>query len=896
MPRKSPQPDRPVKLRCDKQINPVGLGNTHPTLTWQLPPGVKKVLAWEIEAARSPAALRKGQADLWKSGKVSEAWATGSCYAGTALSSRETVFWRVRIWDNARKASPWSAVARFEMGLLEPADWSARWIAAEVVGSRRTRAPAPHLRHAFQLAKPVRKARLHIAARGLYVCEINGQPVSADELAPGWTDYRKRIPARCYDVTDLLASGENAIGATLGDGWYCGRIAWKDRQYYGERPSLLAQLEIEHTDGSTTRVVTDESWKWKTGALLENDLVTGESYDARLELGQWSSPGFDDGSWLPCVLKAAPDGRVEPARGLPVRAQDHIQPVYRIEADCSIPGGEKEAWIYDLGQNFSGRIQVTMTGRRGAVVRFRYGEMLEAPDRVYVENLRTAEATDFYTLAGHPDGETWKTCFTFHGFRYVEVCFPVASVRVDSLEGVALHNELAKTGDFSCSHPLINQLQSNILWGQKSNFLEAPTDCPQRDERLGWTGDAQVFARTAAFNCDVQVFFRKWAQDLRDAQNETGRIPTVIPWVMTGDHDAGPAWSDAQVICPWTMYLSYGDKQILADHYDSMKRYVDHLINDRSIDWIRSHPDLEGFLGFGDWLALDGSKDNFGNTPKDLIGTAYLAHDLGLMAKIAGILGESKDAARFTDWQEQCEAAFNARFVTPRGQVLGGTQTSYVLALHFDLLPEEKRPFAVQELVRDIKGRDFHLSTGFVGTPYICHVLTRFGHLDIAYRLVEQESFPSWLLPVRNGATTMWERWNSWTPENGFGDVSMNSFNHYAYGAVGDWLYSTAAGLDFDEAAPGYQAVRFHPRPGGSLTRAQARLDSPRGRVSIKWATTGNRLTVDLTVPGNTEATLQLPPEWTPATPGRLRRTRLKPHGTCWKIDPGRQRLEFFKG
>jgi alpha-L-rhamnosidase len=890
---KSPRSSSPIELRCESQTNPLGLGNPCPALSWRLAAnaGIEKVLAYEIEAARSPAALRKGEPDLWQSGKVREDWASSAQYAGKALGSRATVYWRVRIWANKAEPSAWSAVSRFELGLLAESDWSAQWIAAPVRGGPRTRPAAPHLRKEFEISRTVRRARLHITARGLYVGALNGQDITPDELAPGWTDYTKRIPVRCYDVTRLVSPGANVLGVTLGDGWYCGRICWQDRQYYGDRPSLLVQLELELSDGSTQIVTTDESWKWKTGALLENDLITGESYDARWALGNWSEPGFDARNWAPCELEDAPEGIVEPARGLPVRAQEHLSPVSQTPGDCGIPGGSKEATIYDLGQNFAGRIRVKLKGPRGAHVRFRYAEMLEAPDRIYVANLRTAEATDYYTLDGNPAGEEWQTWFTFHGFRYVEVTVPKDAVTIEEIEGVVLHNVLPKTGDFSSSHPLLNQLQSNIRWGQKSNFLEAPTDCPQRDERLGWTGDAQMFARTAAFNHDVQVFFHKWAQDLRDAQDESGYVPVVAPKALTHLEDGGPAWSDAHIICPWVMYLSYGDTQILAQHYASMQHYVSQLIANRSKDWIRSHPDLDIFHGFGDWLALDGSMDRFGNTPKDLIGTAFLAHDLGLMAKIAAILGKKEDATHYAEQQRQCKAAFNERFVTPGGQVLGGTQTAYVLALHFDLLPTEKRPLALKELVREIEARDFHLSTGFVGTPYICHVLTRFGRLDVAYKLLEQESFPSWLLPVANGATTMWERWNSWTPEDGFGDVSMNSFNHYAYGAIGDWLYSTVAGLDFDEAAPGYRAIRFRPHPGGSLTRAEASLETPRGRAAIKWSKSKSGLSLTLTVPCNTEATLELPEPWGQAKKLSRGGPSLEKRGQRWHLGPGTHRL-----
>ena len=439
--------------------------------------------------------------------------------------------------------------------------------------------------------------------------------------------------------------------------------------------------------------------------------------------------------------------------------------------------------------------------------------------------------------------------------------------------GIVLHSDTAPTGTFSCSHPLLNQLQKNIVWGQKSNFLEVPTDCPQRDERLGWTGDAQVFIRTAAFNMDVREFFHKWMRDVCDAQRPSGAVPSVVParGFVRPAEDGGPAWADAIIICPWTIYLCYGDRSILENHYEAMVCFLDFIARERCKNHIRSHPEVDASGGYGDWLALDGSGRTDGATPRDLIGTAFYAYDVKIMEQVAGVLGRHEDAARFRALSLQITEAFLRRFVTPEGLMASGTQTSYVLALHFGLLPEELRPSAARELVRDIERRGFHIATGFVGTPYILEVLEANGFLEIAYRLLEQETFPSWLFPVTNGATTIWERWDGWTPEKGFQDKGMNSFNHYAYGAVGAWMYRSVAGLELKAEDPGYRHILFRPRPGGSITSAQAELKTPQGPTGICWKIEGTNLVVEAFVPAGARATFSPPPgyvsqpaEWGP--------------------------------
>jgi alpha-L-rhamnosidase len=745
---------------------------------------------------------------------------------------------------------------------------NARWIASLEEGTPRSSTRVPYFRKSFVLRGTVKLAQLHVTALGLYECELNGRRIGNDVFAPGWTDYNKRVQYQSYDITSLVRQGENVLGALLGDGWYCGFIGVWDRQMYGARPTLLAQLEITLANGTVQTLATDETWKTTTGPILESDLLMGEYYDARRELGGWSRPRYDDSSWQAVRLAEDPKIEISPCLGPPVRRIEEIKPI-EVRAMGTPPDG---LLIFDFGQNFSGRVRIRIRVPRGRKVRLRHAEILKPDGHIYTENLRTAKATDYYIGKGG-GWQEWEPRFTFHGFRYVEVAWLGAEDKIE-VTGVVLHSDTKPTGTFSCSNPLLNQLQHNIVWGQKSNFLEAPTDCPQRDERLGWTGDAQVFIRTAAFNMDVGGFFHKWMRDVRDAQTAKGGIPPAVPAAGFDLEDAGPAWADATIICPWTIYLCYGDRKILEDHYASMQRFFDFTTKHRCHNHIRSHPKADAWGGFGDWLALDGSGKMDGATPKDLIGTAFYAYDAELMARIAVVLGKAKDAAGYRALHGKIVAAFRRRFVTGDGLIVSGTQTSYVLALKFGLLPEARQASAAAVLAKDVETRGYHLATGFVGTPYILDALEQHGHLDVAYKLLEQETFPSWLFPVKNGATTIWERWDGWTPDKGFQDVGMNSFNHYAYGAVGAWMVSRVAGLDVDPENPGYRHILFRPRPGGTLTSAQATLETPQGRVSIAWQKSGRTIKFDLTVPKGARATFDPPPEFgkrRPVGPGRHR-------------------------
>lgn len=851
-----------TSLYCEYRSDPLGIDVLWPRLSWKLQSDRRgaRQTAYQILVSDSEQDPSDADALLWDSGKVLSDRSVHVVYGGESLRSGQRAWWKVRVWDENDQASAYSALAWWEMGLLNRSEWRGRWIGASLVGGPRTTIPCPFLRKPFVLDQPVALARLYVTALGLYECYLNGQRVGDDVFAPGWTDYRKRVQYQVYDVTGVLATGQNAIGAILGDGWYCGHLEWSGRQCYGDRPKLLAQLVITLADGSTTMVVTDGTWTTAFGPILESDMLMGESYDARLEFPGWNRPGFDDSKWLPVEQFDDPGTALVATNGPTVRRIQELEP---IAEPVEIKAWPISQWIYDLGQNMVGRVRLRVSGPAGTTITLRYGEALDADGTLYTDNLRTARATDCYTLDSSGE-EVYEPRFTFHGFRYVEVSGCQDKPPRDMITGIVLHSDTPPTGTFECSNPLINQLQQNITWGQRGNFVDVPTDCPQRDERLGWTGDAQVFVRTATFNMDVAAFFTKWQQDLADAQYPSGAIPPVAPNTTAFDVDGGefpggPAWEDAFVICPWTIYLCYGDKRLLETNYDALTRFIDYLANRQSNVslWGEVGEWLTG--GFGDWLALDGSGERRGRTPRDLIGIAFFAYSARLMSRIAMALGKGEDAERYDRLYQDTRQAFINRFVTADGLVVGQTQTAYVLALTFDLLPERLRPIAVEELVRDIEKRDMHLSTGFVGSPYLPHVLTEAGYLDVAYALLLQETWPSWLYSVTQGATTIWERWDGWTHDKGFQAPGMNSFNHYAYGSIGAWLYAVVAGIDADPERPGFKHILLRPRPGGGLTYAKATYDSVHGRIVSDWCIEGERFEWDVIVPSNTTATVVVP-------------------------------------
>jgi alpha-L-rhamnosidase len=811
---------------------------------------------------------------VWDSGRVDSSASNWITYDGKPIEPMTRYAWRVRSWDENGLAGAWSAAQWFETGRMGKL-WSARWIAGSAEGPTLQSGPSALLRRAFQLEANPQWARLYVTALGLYECRLNGRRVGDGELRPGWTDYSKRVVYDTYDVTHLLGAGENVVGAMLGDGWYCGRIAWFGRQNYGDRPKLLAELHVRLADGTERIICTDDLWLASTGPVQASDLLDGERYDATLDIRGWDRTGFEVDGWrLVDLLDGPTNMEIAAPIASPVRVMQRIS---ANEVASPDPGVR----VYDLEQNIAGRVRIRLRGERGVTVRLRHAEMLQQDGNLYTENLRSAAATDWYTLQGGGE-ETYEPRFTFHGFRYVEVMVPQGqSIEVLGVEGNVLHNDMPMTGSFACSDALVNQLFSNLQWGQRDNYLEVPTDCPQRDERLGWTGDAQVFIPTACYNMDVAAFMAKWLQDLRDGQGEDGRYPKYAPDPNGPGVDGGPAWSEAGVICAWQMWLHYADRRLLEDHYESMRRFATFL-NQTTENGIRP-VEREGVrMGYGDWLALDSPEgERSGATPLTLIGTAYHVRTVDLLAKIAETLEAPKDAESYRGRANQLRAAFQRQFVGEDAKLDGHTQTAYLLALGFDLLPERLRPAALSHLVACLADHDNHISTGFVGTHLLCPVLTRFGRVDLAYRLLMTRTFPGWLYSVLQGATTMWERWDGYTQDGGFGPASMNSFNHYAYGAIGQWLYETVLGIAPTESHPGFKRFHARPIPGGGLTHASGHVDTMHGRIEAGWHIEDSVFRYELTVPPNTSAELTMP---FPAKPIQASGARQDARGR-WRLE-----------
>jgi alpha-L-rhamnosidase len=829
------------QLLCENLTDPVGLDVSTPRFSWQLQTAKRNVLqtAYEIK-------VMSGKTALWNSSKISSDQSVQVPYGGPALQSEKKYTWQVRVWDNAEKASAWSAAASFQMALLNSNDWSAKWIEIGFAEDTINR-PAQYFRKQFTNNKKVISATAYITAHGMYEAQINGKRVGNDYLTPGWTSYNKRLQYRVYDVTSLLLTGNNAIGVMLGNGWYRGFLAWdNNKNIYGNRLGLLFQLNINYSDGSTAMIISDNNWKSSTGAVLYAEIYHGEIFDDNKEKTGWSNTNYNDDAWAGVKEQNYTKDNLIATHNEPIRKKEIFTPAKIF----TTPKGEK---VIDFGQNLVGWVLLKVKGNKGDTISIQHAEVLDKYGNFYTENLRAAKATNTYILKGGEE-EKLEPHFTFYGFRFIKVTGFPGEISPENFTAVALYSDMKPTGTFISSHPLINQLQHNIQWGQRGNFLDVPTDCPQRDERLGWTGDAQVFSRTAAYNFRVNNFFGKWLKDIAADQQPNGSVPFVVPNVLGPGAGASAGWADVATIIPWNMYLAYGDKRILEDQYGSMKNWVSYMeTNSKDYLWNK------GFH-FGDWLFYRPFDDNDGRsavTDKYLIAQCFFSHSVNLLINTAEVLNKKEDVEKYSRLQKNINDAFIKEYVTPGGRLVSGTQTAYVLALNFDMLPEALRTSAADKLVQNIKSYDTHLTTGFLGTPYLCDVLTRFGHTDVAYELLLQESYPSWLYPVKQGATTIWERWNGIRTDSTFEPASMNSFNHYAYGAIGDFMYRRVAGLETD--GPGYKKILIQPHTGKGLTMAKADLQTYYGLLSSGWKIENDKLLLDVEIPANTTATVYIP-------------------------------------
>lgn len=837
-----------TKLTCEYLTNPLGIDVTSPRLSWQISSTENNLLqsAYEIRVASDPKLLQKP--DLWSCNKVESAQSVNISYQGKALQSGQKAYWQVRVWTSDGRRTDWSTPASFETGLMQASDWKASWITLADERSDKKSKPAQYFRKEFSIAKTIKNARIYITSLGLYQLYINGQKVSTDLFTPGWTSYNKRLQYQVYDVTALLQQN-NAVAAVVSDGWYRGHIGFgHQHNFYGKQLALLAQMRIDYTDGSSETIVTDKSWKvTNNGPITSSDIYNGERYDANKELTNWNKAGYNASAWDNAGVINHTYNTLVATRSVPVRATTEIKAIKKIIT----PKGEI---VYDFGQNMVGWVRAKLKGNKGDTITLRFAEVLDKAGNFYTDNLRNAESTDTYILKGDAN-ETFEPKFTFHGFRYLQVSGNSVSLPTENFTGIVVHSDMAPTGTFSCSDSLINQLQHNIQWGQRGNFLDVPTDCPQRDERLGWTGDAQVFSMTAAYNFNVATFFSKWMEDLSADQYADGRVPHVIPDVI-GNQGGSTAWADVSVIIPWNMYLVYNDKQILERQYSSMKKWIEYMKNRAGNDCIWT-----GDYHFGDWLAFATPWSDYpgATTEKDLIATAYFCYSTSLFSKIAEITGRKDDASTYSALANKIKAAFCQEYVTPNGRLVSHTQTAYLLAIAFDLLPDNMKHKAAGYLSEDLE-KFGHLTTGFVGTPLLCSTLSAINRDDLAFRLLMNKNYPSWLYPVLKGATTIWERWDGIKPDGSFQDVGMNSFNHYAYGAIGDWLYRHVAGIDIDENQPGYKHFKLAPHVGkGELTKVSSKLETIYGQIVSAWTIDKDKFIYTIEIPANTTATVTLP-------------------------------------
>jgi len=835
------------QLRCEYMDKPIGIDVRRPRLSWKLSSNKRGSVqtAYEIEVSSA-----EGFEDiLWQSGRVSSDQTVHVELPGLELASRKRYYYRVKSWNEAGESSAWSAVSYWETGILDESEYTASWIGAPESVIAQDSEQVPLLRRSFAVGGAVRQARLYATALGLYELELNGARVGDSYFTPGWTSYKHRLQVQTYDVTGMLRDGANAIGAWLGKGWYRGNLAWQhQKDIYGDKNGLLLELHVQYEDGRSEVVTTDGAWKAAGSPILMSELYHGETYDARLEQPGWSLPAFDDSAWHPVDLLDGASGKLIAQENEPVRKIEEIKPIAMI----TTPLGET---VLDFGQNMVGWVRFEVKGEAGTTVTINHAEVLDKEGNFYTENMRSAKVTIQYTLKGE-ETESYEPRFTFQGFRYIRLVGFPEPVDLEQFTGIVLHSDMAATGTFQCSDELINQLQHNIEWGLKGNFLDVPTDCPQRDERLGWTGDAQMFIRTASYLRNVAPFFAKWTRDLAADQREDGGVPFVIPDVLDQNSHSSAAWGDAAVICPWTIYLCYGDKRILEQQYESMKAWVEYIRRQGEDEYLWN----TGFH-FGDWLGLDSKPDSYiGATDRDYIATAFYAYSTSLLQQSAAIIGRTEDAEAYAELYKRIVAAFTEEFVTPAGRLSVPTQTAQVLALTFGLLEGKAKERAVAKLMELLEESKFHLTTGFVGTPYLNFALSQNGQLDAAYKLLMQQDYPSWLYQVTKGATTIWEHWDGIREDGSFWSKDMNSYNHYAYGAIGDWLYRCVAGIDMAEGTAGYKSITIAPQPGGALTWAEGRLDSVYGEIASRWSRSEDGvMELLVTIPVNTKATITLP-------------------------------------
>ncbi len=830
----------PIELLCESQENPIGIDCEKPQFSWKLNTSNRgaRQSAYRIVVGKSENEITKGNAKVWDSGKILSEESVYVPFEGGKLESNTTYYWAVEVWDEDGKKSHVSETATFETAFLHESDWKAQWIAKN---DKEDLLQSIYLRKTFTTSgKPVR-ARLLVTGLGAYQAFINGERAGLDILSPGWTHYPKRVQYQVYDVTELLKEGNNAIASVLGNSWWSSGLGWKGAERYSEGPlRFLAQLEVEYEDGSRQTILSDESWKWQPSAILETTLYHGETFDARLEQQNWNDVDFDDTTWKEVLSLGNDYMQLVAMQEPPIR-------ITETKEATSITEVKPGVWVFDLGQNIVGWAEINVNGAAGDSVTMRFAELLHEDGTVAQENLRSAKATDYYILKGE-ETESWEPQFTYHGFRYVQVEGLKNKPSKETLVAKVFHTDAHRHGSFKSSNDLINRIHSNITWGQRGNFMSVPTDCPQRDERLGWMGDAQIFAPTSMYNMDLGRFYEKWMHDITDCQDESGYVYDVNPAIVVGG-PSKPGWGDAVVVVPYQVYKFTGNKRILEENYEAMKAWVEFM-HKESADYLYIwNFDKNNWYGYGDWIAPV-------KTPSKPIGTAYFFYSSKLLSEIAAILGNNTDQQKYAEMAKSIAEAYQQTWYLPDSlNYHGQTQTANLLPLAFGITPAELSKQIAKNVADDVIVRDVHPSTGFLGTGYILPMLSEHGYHDLAYQLITQTSYPSWGYMVENGATSIWELWNSdkERPEG------MNSRNHFALGCIGEWYYGYLAGLQPDINKPGYKNAIIRPMPVGDLTHVDASIETPYGKLASSWKKDADVFSLDLTIPANSSASLSLP-------------------------------------
>jgi alpha-L-rhamnosidase len=804
----SPAPSS--NLRLEYLANPLGIDVLQPRFSWVLNHSERDEAqtAYQILVATSSTLLDQDKGDQWDSGKVSSDDSTQVAYPGKKLQSGQTYFWKVRYWDKQDQASGYSQPAKFEMGLLGRAEWTGQWIGG-----------GNQLRTEFQLPEAPGRARAYICGPGYYELRINGRKVGRNVLDPAWTTYDKRVLYATYDVTRYLTRGTNAVGVMLGEGWYKSR-------------ALLFQLNVELANGKAMSLASTPAWRSHDGPVASDSVWDGETYDARLETPGWDRPAFDDSAWAAAEVVEGPKGELSAQMMPPIRVVDTLVPIRMMNPQ---PG----VYVFDMGQNISGWARLRVRGPRGAAVKLRYSELIYPDGNINRENIRVAKSRDIYTLRG--DGEEiYEPRFTYHGFRYVEITGFPGTPSLESLRGRVVHTAVETTGSFAASNEILNQIQKLIRWSQLTNLFSIPTDCDQRNERMGWMGDAQVTAEEAMLNFDMAAFYTNFIRDIRDAQKPGGEIPDTVPHGY-GQYPADPAWGTAYPLLCWYMWEQYGDRRILEENYEGLKKYVESLRADAPDGVLRRGT-------YGDWVAIE-------PTPVAVTSDAYYDYDVRILRDAARILGKDSDAEAYAKLAEQIRDAFNRAFFDPKtGNYSTGTQTANALPIFLDLVPKEHRDRVARNLSWDILYRhNTHVTAGFIGVKYLLPALTEIGRSDLAYDLATQTTYPSWGYMIERGATTLWELWQEKT------GPSMNSHDHAMFGSVGAWFYTALAGINLGADGAGYRHIRIDPQMVEDLRSASATVETVRGRVSSSWARFDDGSALEIDVPVGSDASVAVP-------------------------------------